>query len=105
MSTLDQSGDMHAFLAEADLISGLADQMLADRVLIDPKTLAAMTVEELMINGDRIPGETINFLRSLAAQWTCPRMTGHAVTLRLVNLLAGETRVVSSISERCADAT
>ena len=32
-------------------------------------------------------------------------MTGHAITLRSVNLLAGETRVVSSISGRCADAT
>ncbi|WP_310112048.1 hypothetical protein, partial [Paraburkholderia phenoliruptrix] len=30
--------------------------------------------------------------------WTCPRMTGHAVALRLVNLVAGETRAVSSIS-------
>ncbi len=32
-------------------------------------------------------------------------MTGHAVTLMLMNLLAGETRVVSGISGRCADAT
>lgn len=37
--------------------------------------------------------------------WTCPCMSGHAVTLRLMNLLVGETRVVSSISGRCADAT
>ncbi|MGF6606261.1 hypothetical protein OKW45_001161 [Paraburkholderia sp. WSM4175] len=36
--------------------------------------------------------------------WTRPCITGHAVTLRLVNLLAGETRVASGISERCADA-
>ncbi|AIO68009.1 hypothetical protein DM82_1188 [Burkholderia oklahomensis] len=39
------------------------------------------------------------------SQWTCPCMTGHAVTLRLENLLAGETRAASSISRRCADAT
>ncbi len=39
------------------------------------------------------------------SDWTCPCMTGHEVTLRLVNLLAGETRVASSISGRCADAT
>lgn len=32
-------------------------------------------------------------------------MIGHAVTLRLEDLLAGENRVASSISERCADAT
>lgn len=37
--------------------------------------------------------------------WTCPCMTGHAVTLRLENLLAGETRAASGISRRCADAT
>ncbi|XHO65920.1 16S rRNA endonuclease CdiA [Burkholderia gladioli] len=37
--------------------------------------------------------------------WICPCMTGHAVTLTLENLLAGETRVASSISRRCADAT
>lgn len=39
------------------------------------------------------------------ASWTCPCMTGQAVTLRLENLLAGETRVVSDISGRCVDAT
>ncbi|MBR7996116.1 sel1 repeat family protein, partial [Burkholderia cenocepacia] len=37
--------------------------------------------------------------------WTCPCMTGHAVTLRLENLPVGETRAASSISGRCADAT
>ena len=39
------------------------------------------------------------------ACWTCPCMTGHAVTLRLVKLRAGGIRVASSISRVCADAT
>lgn len=33
------------------------------------------------------------------------RMTGRTVTLRLINPLVGETRVATSISGRCADAT
>ncbi|SKC81754.1 hypothetical protein SAMN05445504_3175 [Burkholderia sp. CF099] len=37
--------------------------------------------------------------------WTCPCMSGHSVTLRLVNLRAGGIRVASSNSRRCADAT
>lgn len=37
--------------------------------------------------------------------WTCPCMTGHAVTLRLENLFAGETRAASGISGRCVDVT
>ncbi len=37
--------------------------------------------------------------------WSCPCMTGHSVTLRLENLLAGGTRVASGISRRYADAT
>lgn len=45
------------------------------------------------------------FDESPCTRWTCPCMTGHAVTLRLENLLAGETRVASGISRRCADAT
>ncbi len=36
-----------------------------------------------------------------SGEWTCPRMTGHAVTLGLENLLAGETRVANGISEVC----
>ncbi len=43
--------------------------------------------------------------RHTRGNWTCPCMTGHAVTLRLENLPVGETRAASSISGRCADAT
>lgn len=39
------------------------------------------------------------------AQWTCPRITGHPVTLRLEKLLADETHEASGISGRCAGVT
>lgn len=68
MSAPDRADDMQAYLAEAGLVSGLADQMLTNRVLIDPGVLAAAAVEELVLNGDRMPGETRTVLRSLAAQ-------------------------------------
>ncbi|WP_232482284.1 hypothetical protein, partial [Burkholderia ubonensis] len=41
------------------------------------------------------------FLKAYPVEsWTCPCMTGHAVTLRLENLLAGETRAASGIARR-----
>jgi ubiquinol-cytochrome c reductase iron-sulfur subunit len=85
----------------------MAAVIKADPMVADPHTEHpfSMPLPDYCLNEYRSRTEHPNILVVVGVcTWTRPCITGHAVTLRLVNFLAGETRVASGISGRCADA-